>query len=115
VRPQRRREGHGQPVGGGFPRRFACRQLPGLLVEQGGLGQRDRKQGAVAMDDVEPDQQRNAEAGLLHRQALHLMHRPRADHVQQVADLAAFDGLGRVAGDDWPGDGVTGRGHGELA
>ncbi len=112
---QHRREAHGQAVGRGFPRRLARRQRPGLRVEQAGLGQGNRKQGAVSMDDVEPDQQRNAETGFLHRQALHLAHRSRPDQVQQIADLAAPDRLGRVAGDDRPGHCIAGGGHRELA
>ena len=43
---------------------------------------------AVAVDDVEADQQRNAEPRLLDGDALHLVHGPGADQVEQVADRA---------------------------
>src|SRR3546814_6031443 len=64
------------------------------------LAERDRKQRAMAVNDVEADQQRNSKPRFLDGDALHLVRRAGADHVQQIADRAVADRLGGVAGDD---------------
>ncbi len=107
-------EGHGETVARAFLCSFARSQRPGLRIEQPGLSEGDRKQSAMAVNDVQPDQERDAKARCLDRQTLHFVRRPGADHVQQVADCARSDGLCGVPGDDGPSHGI-GRGrHGQL-
>ena len=55
--------------------RLARRALPKRGIERGRLGQRNREDGAVPVDDVEAEQQGNAEAGLFHRHSLNGPHR----------------------------------------
>src|ERR1700683_2963914 len=66
-------------------------------------------------DDAQADQQRDAKAGFLHRQTLHLMHAPGTDQVQQIADRAGSDGVGRIPGNDRPGHRIAAGRHGQLA
>ena len=68
----------------------------------------------MTVNDIEADQQWNAEPRLLHGEALHLSHVLGAHHVEQVADRAVLDRLGRIARNDGPGDGITGSRHGQL-
>ncbi len=96
---------------GRFPRRLR----PGLGVKQRRFGQRNRKENAVAVNNIERDQQRNPQAGFLDSQALHLLRRARAMQVQQVADQPAANGFGGVAGDDRPGYRIARGRHRELA
>ncbi len=46
---------------------------------------------------------------------LHLAHMIRPDHIEQIADGARLDRVGRITGDDGTGYRVAGGGHGELA
>ena len=69
----------------------------------------------MAVNHVEPDEQRDAEARILDRDALHLVDRARSHDVQQVADRAVADGVGGVARDHGPRDRVAGGRHGQLA
>jgi len=69
----------------------------------------------MAMHDIEPDEQWNAEARFLHGETLHLAHMRRSDHIEQIADGPGPDRLGRIAGDDRPGYRKACRGHGELS
>jgi len=47
-------------------------------------------------------------------EALHLANMGRPDHVEQIADRSCLDCIGRIAGDDRPGNRVARGGHGEL-
>ncbi len=69
----------------------------------------------MAVHDIEPDEQWNAEARFLHGQPLHLTHVRRSDHVEQIADGAGLDRIGGIAGDDRSGHRIACGGHGELA
>ena len=51
----------------------------------------------MPMHHIEPDEQRNAEPRFLDRQALHLAHLLRTDQIEQIADGAGLDRLGRIA------------------
>jgi hypothetical protein len=69
----------------------------------------------MTVDDVESDEQRYAETGLLDRETLHLPHVRGAHHVEQIADRAILDRLGRIAGDDGAGHRIARRRHRQLA
>jgi len=69
----------------------------------------------MAVHDIEPDEQWNAEARFLDGKPLHLAHVRRSDHIEQIADGAGLDRIGRIAGDDGPGHRKACGGHGELA
>ena len=111
---QHGRKGHRQTVSGGFLGGLARGERPGFRIEQRCFAQRHRKQDAMSMHDVEADEQWDSEARLLHRQTLHLAHMRRPDQIEQIADRAGLDGVGRVAGDDRPGHRVAGGGHRHL-
>ena len=72
------------------------------------------KERAVAMDDVEADEQRNTQAGFLDCDTLHFAGGGRPDKIEQIADPAGADIVGGVAGDHRSGHGVAGGHHGEL-
>ena len=55
-----------------------CRTLDRLHVPGTGQGQRDGKDGLIAVDHVHPEQQRNAEAAFLHRDFLDFADRGSA-------------------------------------
>ncbi len=84
------------------------------VVEDAGFSERDRKERAMAVDDVQTQQQRNAEPRLLHRQSLHLVRGRGADQVQQIADGAVDDRLRGVPRDHRPGERMARRGHRQL-
>ena len=88
---EHRREGEVEAGGRGLLGGEAGGLLPERRVEGAGLGQRDREDGAEAVDDVEPEEERDAEAGLLDGQALRLAHRLAAPEVEQAADPAGAD------------------------
>ena len=66
--------------------------------ETGGFAQRDREHRAHAVDHVGPQQQRDAQAALLHRDALRLAALGRAHTVEQRTDTAAADLLAHLLG-----------------
>ena len=68
----------------------------------------------MSVHDIEPDEQRNTQTRLLDCQALHLVHVTGPDQVEQIADRAGLDRLGRIARDDRPGHRISGGRHGEL-
>ena len=76
-------------------------RLPERGVEGAGLGERDREDGAEAVDDVEAEEERDAEAGLLDRDALRRAHGVAAPEVEEAADPA-----GAQVGVDVAGDGA---------
>ena len=88
---EHRRESHRQTFGRAFARGLARRALPEGFVEDARLRERDRKERAMAVDDVQADQQRNAKPRILDGQSLHLVRGPGTDHVQQIADRAVDD------------------------
>ena len=108
-------KGHRQAVRGrlcgGLPRR----QRPQRRIEQRRLAQGYGEQGAVAMNHVESDEQRNAETRLLDRQPLHVPHMMGPDHVEEIADGAVLDRLRRIPRDHRARHRVAGGRHGELA
>ena len=90
-------------------------RLPERGVEGAGLGERDREDGAEAVDDVEPEEERDAEAALLDRDALRRAHSLPAPEVEEAADLARPQVGVDVAADLRAGDGEVGAEDGELA
>ena len=68
----------------------------------------------MPMDDVIADEQRNPQTRLFHCQSLHLVHVFRADDIEQIADCAAFDRLGRIPRNRGAGHRLTTGGHGQL-
>ena len=48
-------------IGRAFACGFACRALPERFVEEARLRERDRKERAMAVDDVQADEQRDAQ------------------------------------------------------
>ena len=112
---QHRGEGEGQPLGGGFRGGGARRSLPQVRIEGRRLGQRDREDGAVAVDHVESEQQRHAQPGLLDRDPLHLACLVSAPQVADRADPARFDRGHVVARHLRAGDHPAGRDQGHLA
>src|SRR5438552_376346 len=111
---EHRREGHSESVSRTLTRSFPCRGLPCLRIKQSRLRNRYGKQSAMPMDDVEADQQRDFQPGVLYRKLLHLPNRPGPNEVEEVANGTALDCLGRVAGDDWTRDGISRSRHREL-
>ena len=75
---EHRREGEDQPIGGGLVCGGARRALPQVRVEGGSLAQRDGEDRSMAVDHIRGKQQRDSQACLLDRNALHLV-RPRSD------------------------------------
>ena len=84
-------------------------------IECGGLGERNRENGPVPMDDVEAKQQGNAEAGFLHRHSLNRPHRLGAPEIEHAADPPRANARFGVARQHRPGHDAVGRRHGELA
>ena len=62
-----------------------------VRIEGRRLGQWDREDGAVAVDHVEGEQQRHAEAGLLDRDPLHLAGPVGAPQIADGADPSGAD------------------------
>ena len=112
---QHRRVGHGEPVGGRLRRRDPSRPLPQVRVERPHLGERQREDGAVAMNDIHDEEQRNAEAGLLERDPLYLAGPLRAPQIADRADPSGADGLQIVDRPAGAGDGLPRRDQGHLA
>jgi hypothetical protein len=89
--------------------------LPGIRIEQTGFGERNGKNGTVTVDDVEPDEEWNAEARLLHGEALQGMRLGAAPDVQQVADTAGANALLHVAARAGTRNHSRAGSHGELS
>ena len=81
-------------------RRAVASQSAG--VEGAGLGERDREDGAEAVDDVEGEEERDAEAGFLDRDALRRADGVAAPEVEEAADAAGAHVGVDVAGDAGP-------------
>ena len=88
---EHRREGEVEAGGGGLPGGEAGGLLPERGVEGAGLGEGDREDGAEAVQDVEAEEERDAEAGLLDGEALGRAHRLPAPEVEEAADPAGAD------------------------
>ncbi|MDQ1134191.1 hypothetical protein QE386_002786 [Pseudoxanthomonas winnipegensis] len=72
---------------------------PGQVgLEAGRLAQRDREHRAHAVDHVRAEQQRDAQARLLQRDALGLAPLRRADAVEQRADAPCADAFAHLRG-----------------
>ena len=84
-------------------------------IEGAGLGERDREDGAEAVDDVEREEERDAEAGLLDGDPLGVAYRLAAPEVEEAADAAGADVGVDVGRDDGAGDGIVGGEDRELA
>ena len=67
------------------------------------------------MDDIEAEEKRDAEAGLLDGAALGGAYRLAAPEVEEAADAAGADERRDVLDAGRAGDGVAGGDHGELA
>jgi hypothetical protein len=91
---QHGRKCHGQAIIGGLGSRRARGHGPHGLIEYGCFTERNGEQGVVPMQNVQADQQGDAEPRLLHCQGLHLVHVLVTDHVEQIADGAAFNPRG---------------------
>src|SRR5262249_29180213 len=72
-----------------FARRELRRRLRELRVPGARLTERNRERGAVAVDDVLPEQQWNVQPRLLDRDLLHVARRVGAIEVQESADETA--------------------------
>ena len=83
---EHRRKGQGDPVLGRFLGGGASRLLPKIGSEQAGLRQRNRKNRAMAVDDVEAKQEGDAEAGFFDRKALDGMRFVGAPVIEQASD-----------------------------
>ena len=124
------RERHGQPIGRRFLGGLARGEGPQIWLERRRLTERNGKDRAVAVHDVECEQQRNTEPRLLDGQTLHLADVIGTREIQQIADCARPDRLrgvtgdgrtrrtgrtGRTGGTGGARNGKSRRGHGELA
>ncbi len=98
------------------PRVAAARAVrsPQGRIECRRLGEREGKDRAVAVDDVEGQQQRDAEAALLERDPLHLARPRSAPEIEQAADLAGPDRCQIVGRHGRAGYREPGAGHREL-
>ncbi len=112
---EHRREGEVEAGGLGLVGGEAGGFLPEGGVEGAGLGERDREDGAEAVDDVEAEEERDAEAGFLDGDALGVADGVAAPEVEEAADAAGADEGGDVLDPGGAGDGVAGGDHGELA
>ena len=112
---EHRREGEVDAGGGGLRGGAAGGRLPERGVEGAGLGEGDREHGAEAVQDVEPEEEREPEPGLLDGEALVPAHRLPAPEVEEAADPAGADERLDVLDPGGAGDGVAGADHGELA
>ena len=83
---EHRRKGQGDAVLGRFLGGGARRFLPQVGSKQAGLRQRNRKNRAMAVDDVEAQQERDAEAGFFDREALDGMRFVGAPVIEQASD-----------------------------
>ena len=69
----------------------------------------------MAVNNVQPHEQRYTQSRLLDGDALHFVYGLGTDQIEQIADGPAADGFGGVAGDDRSGDCVAACRHGQLA
>ena len=83
---QHRREGQSDAILRRLLGRGARRFLPKLRIKQAGFRERDGENRVVAVNDVEPQEQGNAEARILHREALDGAHLFGAPEIEQTAD-----------------------------
>src|ERR1700746_3322576 len=76
--------------------RAPCGLPPHVRIEQTRLRERYREDRAVTVDDIHADEQRNAQARLLHGEALQSVHRSAPPYVEHVADTSAADSLFQI-------------------
>ena len=93
---EHRRKGQGDAVLRRLLGRDARRFLPKVRGEQAGFRERNGKNRAVAMNDVEAHEQGNAEAGFFHREALDGARLVRAPEIEQIADPPGSNPLVQV-------------------
>ena len=111
---QHRCERQADAVRGSLLRRRARGALPAVRIEQAGFRQRYGENRAMTVDDIETHQQRNAEARMLHREALQGMHLCTTPHVENVTDLPVADTLLQRAPRARTCDRARARGHVQL-
>ena len=109
------RESHCNAVHRGLLRGRARSSLPEYGIEQTRFRQRNRKNRAMAVDDVETQQQGNAEARFINGKALYGPHFACAPKVQQGADTSGADTLSHVVQRARAGDHLRRCDHIELA
>ena len=112
---EHRREGEVDAGGGALLGGGAGRRLPERGVEGAGLRERDREDGAEAVQNVEAEEERNAEAAFLDRRLLRGAHGIAAPEVEEAADRAGAHVGAEVARDDRTGGGEAGAQHRQLA
>jgi hypothetical protein len=83
---EHRREGQGDAIVGRLFRRRLRRLLPKVGSEQAGFREGDGKNRVVAVNDVEAQEQGNAEAGFLDREALDGARFVGAPEIEQAPD-----------------------------
>ena len=83
---EHRRKGEGDAVLGRFLGGGARGFLPKIGSKEARFGQRNRKNRAMAVDDVEAQQERDAEAGFFDRKALDGMRLVGAPVIEQASD-----------------------------
>jgi hypothetical protein len=111
---EHRGEGQGQAVGGSLLRRLTRGKRPNIGVEYRRFRQWDRKYRPISMHHIESQEQWNTEPRFLHRQALHLASMVRPDQIEQIADGARANRIGRISRDGRSRDRISGSRHGEL-
>ncbi|CAH1687467.1 hypothetical protein CHELA1G11_20043 [Hyphomicrobiales bacterium] len=82
--------------GGSFPPGYPLRPLDRLEIEAGGLPQRDWENRPVAVQNIETEEKRDAEAGALDRRLLQLPRERHVIGVEDAAKLAPFERAGDV-------------------
>ena len=102
-------------VGAGFGGRDAGRLFHGVHVPRARQAQGDGEHRFVAVYDIHAEQQGDAQARVLDRQALHVAYAFDALQIEQAAHQALLDKLGHVAALGLPGDYLAGDGQVELA
>jgi len=112
---EHRREGEVEARGRGLVGGVGGGRLPQRGIEGAGLGERDGEDGAEAVDHVEGEEERHAEARLLDRRALRLAHGVAAPEVEDAAEPARAHVRGHVDRHGRAGHGVVGAEDGQLA
>ncbi len=100
---------------GGFRRGMARRLLPQSRVERARLSKRNGKDRAKTVHDIEAEEERDAEPGLLQRDALCRLRRFRAKEIEEASNPSRPERLCNVAGDGWSRHRPAGSHHVKLA
>src|ERR1700733_13260462 len=111
---EHRRKSQGDPVLRSLFGGDARRLLPQIRRELARFRQRHGENRVVAMDDVKTHEERNAETGFLHREALDSTRFVRAPEVEQVSDPPGSNPLLQVSKLAWTGHHAGRSDHIEL-